>query len=407
MKILQRLKFSMNGKSVKFVSYFLTFYIASLIIFKMHYIIIPHILNLLLIASFFYVVFITKEYIFNINSLITVYALFSVFALASSFWGIGFEEPSFRSAQLFMILINLFIIYNIIKKLNMYDAFLNGVLLGSLVNYIFILGILPAPFPIIDQLGHRYFGTVGNSNVLSMIMLTSILISIIYLRKEQKISKIFYYYQYINILLAVYMIFLTVSKKGIVSGLLLITIFLLVTMKNPKHFLKLMSFIGIGIISLFYYVDLDTFLSVADRIILRFTQVGTSLSSNTNFGSTGERRYFIILGWDYFTSTPLFGHGLNNFRLVARTYSHNNYIELLFGVGLIGATIFYSIYYFLLKIIKDMKDSNLKVIFLTYILILLMMDMAQVSYGNKFILYTLVYLSAFAENDCCNNVKVA
>ncbi len=395
----------MNSKSVRLLSFFLTFYIATLIIFKEHYVNIPHVTNLLLIVSFFYVVFITKEYIFSTNSIIAAYALFAIYALASSFWGIGFKEPSFRSAQLFVILINLFIIYNIIKKFNIYNAFLNGILLGSLVNYIFILGIVPAPFPIIEF--HRYYGTLGNPNTLAMLMVTSIVGSIIYLRKEKEISKIFYYYQYFNILLAVYMIFLTASKKGIFSGLLLITVFILLTMKKPEHFLKLMFFIGIGIISFLYYVDIDTFLSTANRIIYRFTKAEASLSSNTNFGSTGERRYFIELGWNYFTSNPLFGYGLDNFRLIARSYSHNNYIELLFGVGLVGAIIFYSIYYNLLKKIKVMKDNNLKVIFLTYILILLVTDLAQVSYGNKFILYALVYLSAFVENDYCKNVKVA
>jgi len=402
----QRFRCSMYSIWVKLLSYNLTLYIASLIIFKINYINTPHIINLLLLLNFFFVIFITKEYIYRANSMIGSYALFTVFTLGSAFWGIGFEIPFFRSMQLFVILLNLFVIYNIITKFSLYSAFLNGILLGSFVNYILILGVVSAPFPIIDHLGHRYFGTLGNPNLLSMFMITSIVSSIIYLRREQELSRPFYYYQYINILLSTYIIFLTVSKKGIFSGLLLLTVFLLLTMKKPKHFLKLIFFSGIGIASLFYFVNLETLLAFADRIIYRFTKATSTLSSQTQFGSTGERRYFIELGWNYFMQNPLFGYGIDNFRLVARTYSHNNYIELLFSVGLIGTTLFYSIYYYLLKKIKAIKENYLKIIFFTYIFILLVADLAQVSYGNKFTLYILVFLSAFAETNSTQNQKI-
>ncbi len=397
----------MNSGSVKLLSYILTLYIASTIIFvETPFFNLIHIIDLLLITVFAYVLFIKKEYILNTNSLITVFALFSVFALASSWWGIGFKNPSSKSMQLILILINLFIIYNSMKKFNLYNTFLYGVLLGAFVNYIFILDIISAPFPVIDVEGRRYIGTLGNPNVLALIMVTSILSSIIFLRKEKEISKIFYYYQYINILLATYMIFLTVSKKGIFAGLLLVTVFLLMAIKKPKDFMKLIFFIGAGVIVFLNYIDMEVFYSVADRLILRLTQASSSLSSETRFGSTGERRYLIGLGLDYFTLKPLFGYGLNNFRLIYVKYSHNNYIELLFGVGLVGTVIFYSIYYYLLKEIKKMKDNYLIVIIVTYILILLMIDMALVSYGNRIHIYTLLYIYALAENNIYNREKV-
>ena len=396
----------MHNKTVNLLSYMLTLFIASLIIFKINYINIPHVLNLLLIINFFLVSLVTKEYQYNINNIIITYALFVVFALATSFWGLGFKEPSFKSAQLFLILINMFIIYNIIKKFNLYNTFLNGILLGTFVNYLLILGIVPAPFPIIDDNGLRYFGTVGNPNTLSLIMVTSMVVSMIYLKKVKELSKIFYYYQYINIFLSLYMIFLTVSKKGIFAGVSLFLIFIFLNMKNPKSFLKLAFFIGIGVAILLNIINMDEFFTFYDRIIRRFTSMQTALSSESNFGSTGERKYFIKLGLEYFTHKPLFGHGIGNFGMIARTYSHNNYVELLFGVGLIGTLIFYSIYFQLFKKVFLMIDNYLKVIFLVYILILLMLDMATVTYGSKVLLYTLLYLSMVAEYDSYAKTKV-
>lgn len=389
------------------LSYILTLYIASLIIFKMHYIIIPHVLNLLLIFIFFFISFRTKEYIYSSNNIIIAYALFVIFAFATSFWGLGFTDPLFRSAQLFLILINLFLFYNIIKKYNLFNTFLNGILLGAFVNFLLVLGIVPAPFPIIDINGLRYFGTLGNPNTLSLIMVTSMLSSIIYLRKAQEINKIFYYYQYFNILISVYTIFLTVSKKGIFAGLLLLSIFILLNMKKPKNFLKLTFFIGIGVAILLNFVNMDDFFTFYDRIIRRFTSMQVGLSSGNNVGtSTGERMYFIELGLKYFTEKPLFGHGINNFHMIARTYSHNNYVELLFGVGLIGTLIFYFIYLQLLKKVFVMRDNYLRVIFIVYILMLLILDMAYVSYGSKILLYTLLYLYILAEQDSWKNTKV-
>lgn len=396
----------MENKSINMLSYTLTLYIASLIIFKMHYIIIPHILNLLLIFIFFFISFRRKEYIYSSNNMIIAYALFVIFAFATSFWGLGFTDALLRSAQLFLILINLFLFYNIIKKYNLFNTFLNAILLGAFVNFLLVAGIVPAPFPI-DINGVRYFGTLGNPNTLSLLMVTSMLSSIIYLRKAQEINKIFYYYQYFNILISVYVIFLTVSKKGIFAGLLLLSIFILLTMKNPKNFLKLTFFIGIGVAILLNFVNMDDFFTFYDRIIRRFTSMQMNLSSGNDVGtSTGERMYFIELGLKYFTEKPLFGHGIDNFHMVARTYSHNNYVELLFGVGLIGTLIFYFIYFQLLKKVFLMRDTYLRVIFIVYILILLILDMAYVSYGSKILLFTLLYLYILAEQDSLENTKV-
>ena len=203
-----------------------------------------------------------------------------------------------------------------------------------------------------------------------------------------------------------YIILLTVSKKGIFAGLLLIFIFIGLNMKNPKNFLKLAFSIGIGVAILINFVNMDDLITFYERVIRRFTSLQTGLSSGSNFESTGERMYFIELGLKYFTENPLIGYGINNFHMVARTYSHNNYIELLFGVGLIGTLIFYFIYFQLLKTVFVMRDHYLKVIFIAYILILLILDMAYVSYGSKVLLYTLVYLYVLAENDSFENRKI-
>ena len=61
--------------------------------------------------------------------------------------------------------------------------------------------------------------------------------------------------------------------------------------------------------------------------------------SNRNFGEVDVVRFEMIkVGIDLFAKRPFLGYGIGSYRLVAgfNTYAHNNYIELLVSIGLIG-----------------------------------------------------------------------
>ena len=60
-----------------------------------------------------------------------------------------------------------------------------------------------------------------------------------------------------------------------------------------------------------------------------------------------ERMDMIKFGKERINDKPFEGYGLDNYRLLYAkgggrdTYSHNNYIELLIGVGILGTTMYY------------------------------------------------------------------
>ncbi|MDC7230564.1 MAG: ATP-grasp fold amidoligase family protein [Sphaerochaetaceae bacterium] len=68
-------------------------------------------------------------------------------------------------------------------------------------------------------------------------------------------------------------------------------------------------------------------------------------------GSTSVRMDMIIRGLEMFKERPLFGWGLGAFTDLSGfgTYSHNNYIELLVGVGLLGLLVYYSLSFCIVK----------------------------------------------------------
>ena len=387
---------------IKFLAILLTLYIACIIVFFQNYINITYIVNFMLISTYTILMLVNREKKYKVNKIINIYALFIVLGLASSFWAIDSYEASFRTLQLFLILINMFIMYNLSNKYHMQYTFLNGILLASLINYLIVLGIVQVPFEIIlPGGGMRFMGTLGNPNVLAIVMLISILASSIYLNNKDKINKILYYYQYINITLALYIIVLSVSKKGIIAGSLFVLFFIVFSMKNLQGIIRLGTLFVLGLVLLFYFIDMNYVFEHYERVMIRFNSAidagtGTGISSSTEI-----RKNLILSGLDVIQERPLFGYGLANFRFVSFNgqYAHNNYIEVFANVGFIGGIIFYAMYFYVIQTVIRMINKNLKYIFLFFLIVFLVMDLAVVSYNSKHLLFTLLFIYIFAEKD--------
>ena len=99
-----------------------------------------------------------------------------------------------------------------------------------------------------------------------------------------------------------------------------------------------------------------------------------------------------------FKNKILFGNGIGAFKSIYGTYSHNNYIDLLSGVGIVGFSIYYSIFIKLLERFKSILYFRKNFIYFIYILVLLAMDTAYVGYYSKFNILMLLVLSIFLES---------
>jgi len=376
-------------------SLLLMLYIASVIVFKQNYMIVAHTIDLLMIGLF--VLLVLKERSIRTNPIINIYFAFMIFSLLSSLWAISFDETSFKSLQMFIIVINLLVIYNLMMTFNIKDFYMKGILLGSFINYIIVLGLVVVPFDIVK--GERFFGTLGNPNDLAVFMLISIFISTIYLFDNKSEKRWFYYYQYINILLALYMILLTVSKKGIIFGSLLFLAYIAISLKSKEGIKRIFLLSIIGTIIIFFFIDWGEVNKYFENVLYRFDAFSSALDDRGGMNNSTEiRKQLISFGLLAFQGEPLFGYGLGNFRFISGgQYAHNNFVELLVGVGLIGFFIFYLMYaylfYILFRIVKI--ESDLKKLFLIFLSILLGMDAALVSYGDKTTMYLLVFMYVY------------
>lgn len=380
----------------KLFSFLVTIYITATIVFKQNYVMVTYIIDALLIGLFvFYFYIIGERKKIKTNPIIIAYTLFTIFALSSSLWAISFDLASYRSLQLFLIVINLIVLYNLMINFDLKTSFMKGVLLGSFVNHVLAIGLITVPFE--TWMAWRYMGTTGNPNALAIIMLASIFVSIIYLIDDATKKNWFYYYQYINILFALYVILLTVSKKGTLFASVLFLFYIAISLRSKKGIGRIVILGIVASIAIYYFVDINQINEYLELTVKRFNAFSSQLSSETEFGSTGIRKRLIDFGLVTLQDKPLFGYGMDNFRVLAKGgfYSHNNFIELLVDVGLIGFTLFYSIYVYLLFMVAKMPKGDLKILFIIFIFIQIAMDMAVVSYGGKFGIYMLLFLSVY------------
>jgi O-antigen ligase len=299
-----------------------------------------------------------------------------------------------KSISVFLILINIIIIYNFLKKIGNISAIVFGLAAGTFVNLLIGLGIIGFPGELYE--GWRFCGTLEKSTILTNVMIYSMFFSLIYL----KYSKV----KYINVLLlfniasASYLIILTGSKKGMIIAILLISFFLFKKLKNKKEILKNIIILSIAsFIAIFLFDKIhisENFTLILDNVLKRFELFigGIEGTAQTDI-STMDRVRFVKLGFEEFLNAPLFGIGISGFLSIYHHYSHNNYIEILSGLGIVGFFSYYSLHMATLHKIWKIKQSGIKTYLYFIILIILIMDLAGVSYYSKFsiLMLSIVY----------------
>ena len=145
--------------------------------------------------------------------------------------------------------------------------------------------------------------------------------------------------------IAVLSIFIVLSgtRKALLTvGLVLVCYFFMI--KPSKIFRN--ACIGALILFALYFLIMNVpFLY--DNIGVRFEEFFVYLEGGKGDGSTETRNDYIKIGMMYIKDNPIFGHGVNCFQTLPGafgTYSHNNYIELLFSVGIFGTLAYYMMY---------------------------------------------------------------
>lgn len=147
---------------------------------------------------------------------------------------------------------------------------------------------------------------------------------------------------------------------------------------------------------------------------------GVSANTTGDF-STYEREFYINKAIELFKINPIIGYGGNNFRAFMGeisyshiTYSHNNYLEMLSTLGLIGFILYYYpwiknlIQLLFSKSFKIIDKYKLKYLFIILFSVKLIADFATISYMDEFVnvIFTLglVYISLVKNDEHLRNI---
>lgn len=153
--------------------------------------------------------------------------------------------------------------------------------------------------------------------------------------------------------MALILVYFTASRKALL--MIAIGVSLYFYLKNPTKKARNICIIVGGIFLVYFALMHVSLLYNAigwriDGFIAGLTGKGSVDSS------TALRSEYISIGIDAFKNSPFFGYGLDNYRFINLhetghfTYSHNNFIEILVGVGIFGFIVYY---FFYLKLIKE------------------------------------------------------
>lgn len=244
----------------------------------------------------------------------------------------------------------------------------------------------------IERMDATEIGVGWNSNEIGLMMLWGSIICC-YLSKELK--KPGYYFA---IPLFLSLIIYSGSRKVWLGVALFVMVLIYINNKRRLFTSIIISiFVLIAIYNLI--MNVEWLYNIGGERLQQFFD--GLLGTGEYDSSAATRDRYINYGWNWFLENPIFGYGIGCFgnllhsAMGKTTYSHNNYIELLVGVGIIGAIVFYYIYLKVVKmglssIFNKNKDQSPQAhILLSLILIHIPLQIGMVSFQS---LYDLILL---------------
>lgn len=321
--------------------------------------------------------------------LANLYVIFAVlfvsFGFISSIWAIGSVYAIKAALTTLIWLIWFILLVNIYQ--NRQNDFLRCFSLGVDIIAIYTVmyyGVSKLVFSALSIL--RIDNGFNNINTLGLLFAINILISFynIMFNKSHK--------EWIQIVFMTFMVVAMSSRKAmfiVIVGCILLTYMKLKNEKAGKRLLKTFLVVIVVVIVLYCLRNTSIMLSVLERIdgvlgIFKFTGFHAD-------GSTLLRQKYIDIGMDVFAQHKLTGIGLDNSRFYIQTitshntYLHNNFVELLCDVGLIGFALYYLPHLIIVVTMLRNRKSwlNIDKLIFTMEIILLMLDYGRVSYYER------------------------
>jgi len=281
---------------------------------------------------------------------------------------------------------------------------LMGILLSScLVNAIYLMiqnieMLTQSTDETIDRLGVE--GN-WNANEIGMMMSVSILLLLYFFGKTKSGAN------KALIILAIgfltFVSFLSGSRKAFI--VVLMSIMLYVPFKSKGKRVRAVLFaLALAVVAFFLIMNVPFFYSIIGWRVESFFSLYTGEGQVD--GSTIYRQKLIAAAFDTWQEYPLLGCGIDCFRIFGEIatgkdyYAHNNYLELLADLGVVGFICYYWGYIYVGSMLWKYRDKdNISKVLLMILCILLIISLAFVHYSDFF--FGLIIMLMFAYVSVC------
>lgn len=208
---------------------------------------------------------------------------------------------------------------------------------------------------------------------------------------------------YIPFFIFNFLILLTKSRSSLLSVLLGCFFYLYFYFKGINNMKAFWRVFLATIVCLFFLAKM----SIWGDAFIRFEGMFDFFSSHGKYGeySMEMRDLYLRKGLESIPESPIWGHGIgsvvdvmrrlvNSSMTVEDAYFHNNYVQLLSEVGIIGFLLFYIPIFSIVKTLFSLKGDNKAVVLLAIILLFLFNDTNNTTYYHK-IYYIFLGISFF------------
>ncbi|MFA9396900.1 MAG: O-antigen ligase family protein [Clostridiaceae bacterium] len=306
------------------------------------------------------------------------YVIFIAWSVFSCLYAYDFNVAFNSIYNLLVVLgITIGIVY-IIKSTNDIENIFICFSLSGLI--LFLIMVFTNQLSTDSRLGNELF---GNANTLALLIMISLICSfwlIIYSKKQMKIICFF------TILSELYMLSLSGGRKFFVIPILFLYL-ILISKTNKKRQRKIIikTIIVVFVVVVAYHIMINVPI-IYNHIGHRMESLVEALLGKGQLNNSDYVRTMMIRrGWELSSLKPILGYGINNYYLIScfNTYSHNNFIELLVNLGLIGFIIYYYFYVYLLVKLWNLNkfDKKYRDFLIGFIISLIILETGVVTYN--------------------------
>ncbi len=366
-----------------FIDLIMFFYILSLYLFTYRegFNIISNFLAFLLVFSIWIKILLSKRKLL-LNNFLIIYFIFIILSSISFFVALDQNIVANKVKTLVLIFLVMISLINYINSFNKIKKIVIYFVISGIIISIFIL--FNVNFSQIKRYGEEF----GNVNAIGMIIGLSATFCFYLILNQKK------HWCFLPFSVMIIAIFLTGSRKALLF--VLMNILFIEYSINRRSLKKIVKFLVISIIfiAFIYYLVFNIpffYKIIGKRMEALFVFI---LEKDVTEDSINERSYMFKVGLKFFLNKPIFGYGLDNYRILYKnvpggreTYSHNNFIELMTGIGIFGVIFYYITHIIVLKdLLTCVRKTSDKIIYFTFIAIIIsyiLLSPSFVYYDNK------------------------